>query len=272
MIERGYSERIQQWRSQREISLSDPYGWLAAAGLFWLIPGENRMGSAPESLIRLPVDTFPPYSGSFIYENDSIWLVPTHGTDIEMSGRCFERTRIVFEDDSSPEIIIGGLKMYVIRRGSRYGVRIFDPENPHRLSFTGLNWFPISKDLIIQANFTPFNTARTVQLVNILGDPVEMVSPGLFDFEIEDKNYHLQPVLADDNRFWILFRDKTNGSLTYSAGRYLYVDQPQEGSATLDFNKSYNPPCAYTAYATCPLPLPGNQIDYPIIAGEMLYP
>lgn len=271
MVGQQYSESIIKWRAQREASISAPYGWLSTAGLFWLQQGENPLGSNPTDPIHLPLNAGSAEQGSFFLEGDQVRLVSLPGCDVFMDGERIRAAQIHFEDDSSPEIRIGELKLFVIRRGSRYGVRIFNPQNPGRLAFSGLNWFPVSEEYVFQADFKPFHAMRKIQIVNVLGDLEEMDSPGLLELTLQDRPCNLLPVLSGDRRFWLIFRDRTNGSDTYPGGRFLMVDEPIEGKTVVDFNKAYNPPCAYTEFATCPLPPPENRIDFPINAGEKKY-
>ncbi|HEY8833999.1 MAG TPA: DUF1684 domain-containing protein [Chthoniobacterales bacterium] len=106
---------------------------------------------------------------------------------------------------------------------------------------------------------------------NVLGGNFKMKSPGLLKFSVQGKEGSLQPVDEGDGALFIIFKDKSSESETYKSGRFLYADKPVNGEAILDFNKAENPPCAFTPYATCPLPPPGNSLEVEIKAGEKRY-
>jgi hypothetical protein len=169
-----------------------------------------------------------------------------------------------------PDIFeIGRLKLHVIERGSKLGVRIRDKESPARLSFRGLRWFPVREAWKVRARFIP--QPREMVFDAQAGDRQHMSSPGYVEWERNGRKFRLTPVI-DAGQLWFIFRDKTAGKTTYGAARFLYADLPEDGWVTLDFNKAYNPPCVFTPYATCPLPPPENRLDIAVHAGELMYP
>jgi uncharacterized protein len=102
--------------------------------------------------------------------------------------------------------------------------------------------------------------------------------PGIAEFILDGKTYRLEPILEKpgDKQLFFIFRDLTSKTETYGAGRFLYTPLPDQGLAQpgdveLDFNRAENPPCAYTPYATCPLPLPQNRLQVAIPAGQQRY-
>jgi uncharacterized protein (DUF1684 family) len=176
-------------------------------------------------------------------------------------------------DDTTgnPSVVeVAGVKLTVIHRGKRYGVRLKDNNSEYRRNFQGLTWYPPSKDWVISAIFTPHSGPRTVVFDSLTGDKQEMTSPGVAEFERGGRKHRLTPVLEDGKLFFI-FRDRTAGKTTYPAARFLYADPPVDGRVILDFNKAYNPPCVFTPYATCPLPPPENRLPIAVEAGELMY-
>src|SRR5262249_10906280 len=166
---------------------------------------------------------------------------------------------------SSEPIGMDRFTLFVIRRGQQYGVRIYDPENPARQSFGGVQWFPIDIKYRVQATFVPADTIQQIMVTNILGMAEESACPGYVTFTLGGQDYRLYPVAPNaEHEFFFMFRDATNGQSTYPAGRYLYAAPPRNGHITLDFNKCYSPPCAFTEYATCTLPPPQNHLPIPI--------
>jgi uncharacterized protein (DUF1684 family) len=168
---------------------------------------------------------------------------------------------------------MGALSLSVIERGGRYGIRLKDRENPARKSFTGLKWFEVKEEYRVEARWVPHPEPRPVEVPNVLGQIVPMPSPGYAEFTLAGKTLRLDAVLEGpgDEELFVIFRDETSGKETYGAGRFLYADVPRDGKVVLDFNKAYSPPCAFTDYATCPLPPRQNRLPVRVEAGELAY-
>jgi uncharacterized protein (DUF1684 family) len=271
MTDFTYIESIESWRKEREKNLALPHGWLATAGLFWLQPGENRMGTDSSNPIRLPVGAAPANAAIFTLDAGNVSLKTAPGVKIILGGQPITETEIPIGDDSSEAIDLNDLKIFVLRRGERLGVRVFNPDNPNRLQFDGLDWFSVDQAYCLQAQFIPFQERKSVEIVNLLGDIEPMECPGIVEFEFRGELFRLEPVVREDGRFWFMFCDRTNGVQTYKAGRYLFCDPPKDGLFTLDFNRAQNPPCAFTEFATCPLPPVNNRLPIEILAGERKY-
>jgi uncharacterized protein len=269
---RGYAAEIQKHRNERVAELTAPNGWLAVAGLFWLHQGMNTAGSDPDKAIRLPARA-PKTLGAFKLENGTVTFTADAGVRLTASGKPVNTYTFDPEKGDESAIAIAGLTMFVIKRGERYAVRLLDPENEHRQKFAGLRYFPVQRAYRLRAKFTPYAKPRQVPVPNILGMTVPMESPGYVTFTLTGKSYRLEPVYETDKRedLFFIFKDLTSGKETYGAGRFLHTPLPKNGTVDLDFNKAYNPPCAFTAFATCPLPTKQNQLTVAIRAGELNY-
>jgi hypothetical protein len=272
MNDESYQSEIIKWREARARRLAEPDGWLAAAGLFWLTPGENRLGDDPRNPIPLPAGSAPAQAGVFTLTGEKIILQAKPGVEILIGDQPVSTRNIPLgEIEELDWIQINGLKLQLLQRGERVGVRVFDPNHPRRAYFQGLRWFPIQEAYRVPARFTPAVEPQTLSILNLLGDTLELPCPGVVEFSLNGENCRLHPLEAEGGRLWFIFRDATSGELTYPAGRYLTADPPQEGQAILDFNKATNPPCAYTEHATCPLPPASNRLSVAITAGELNY-
>jgi uncharacterized protein len=249
-----YTTEIHQWRRAREASLKSETGWLTVAGLFWLKDGPNRFGTAPDNEIVLPEG--PAHAGVFQFHNGR--------TTLKMG----DETRELKSDDARNPVRVGNLTMFAIRRGDRHGIRMRNPNGKLRREFTGLHWFAVKPQYRIVAKFVPQPSKLPVG--NVLGQTEEMASPGYAEFQLHGQALRLYPVQEGKSLFFI-FRDQTSGRETYGAGRFLDAAPPNDGTVTLDFNKAYNPPCAFTPYATCPLPPRQNRLAARVEAGEMNY-
>ena len=253
-----YSESVEKWRQEREARLKSPDNWLSVAGLFWLKQGENAVGSDASARITLPKRA-PANAGVFTLAGDKATFRPVGGKPVTLAA------------NSDAYVTVGSLKLSIIHRGSRYGVRIRDNDSEYRTKFTKLDWFPIDPSWRVEAKYIPLEKPRTTFFDSMTGDRQEMTIPGVVEFSREGKTFRLSPVLEGEELFFVL-RDKTAGKSTYPAARFLYAKLPKKaGPIELDFNKMYNPPCAFTPYATCPLPPKENRLPIAVEAGEKKY-
>ena len=248
----GYPDEIRAWREQREQSLKAPGGWLTVAGLFWLKPGANAFGTDASNAIVLPPGSAPARAGVFTLAGGKV--------SVTLDGR----TRELRPD--ADNVTVGRLELLPIKRGDRYGVRMKDPESAMRRGFKGLKWFATRPSWRITARFVA--EPRKLPVTNMLGQTEPLPCPGYAVFKVNGRELRLYPT-QEGKRLFFVFRDQTAGKETYGAGRFLYSDVAQDGKVVLDFNKAYNPPCAFTPYATCPLPVKENRLPVRIEAGEM---
>lgn len=265
----SYRAEIDKYRHDRIVELTAPDGWLAVRGLFWLRQGENTAGSDPSSDVRLPprtakrVGVFHVSQSGVSFDADPAAVVTAHGNRINAA----KFTR----EESSIET--SGVTIAVIRRGDKIGLRLWDPESPHRTQFPGLKYFPLGSAYHFRAKFVAYEKLKPVQVPNVLGQLVTMESPGYVEFAIKGQTYRLEPVYetAKQEDLFFIFKDLTSATETYEAGRFLHTPLPKDGLVDLDFNRAYNPPCAFTEFATCPLPIKENQLAIRIPAGELRY-
>ncbi len=267
-----YAGAMAQFRAEREERLRSPDGWLTLAGLFWLSDGENRFGSDPENSIVLTAEGVPPWAGTFVYDGESATLKTAPGVEIRLNDKPVKRLKLRDDGDEEADVLtLGRLRLYVIERGDRHGVRVKDPESIRLEEFGGLNYYPLDPAYRPDTVFKPYDAPREVSISTVIGTTVTMLAPGSVEFTIDGETYSLQPLIEDpdDTSLWFIFRDQTSGKETYGF-RYLYADL-EDGRVDLDFNKAYNPPCAFTPFATCPLPRRENRLDVRIEAGERIY-
>jgi uncharacterized protein (DUF1684 family) len=273
MVQSTYYSQIQEWRKEYERKLASPDGWLAISGLFWLEEGVNRFGCAQSNEIVLPSGTAPEQAGIISFQQGEINLEVNDCVTLIINEAEVTSTKITLKEyGSSDWLVLNEVKLSVIQRGARFGVRVYDPNNPPRRRFASLRWFPVEEAYSIRARYFPYDPVDTLLINNVLGDTLELTCPGYVEFRLNQQPCRLYPISEeDDDLLWFMFRDSTSGSLTYAGGRYLYVDPPKGETIVLDFNKAHNPPCAYTDFATCPLPPPQNKLPAPIMAGEMKF-
>ena len=268
----AYRNLVDTWHAQRVARLAAEDGWLSLIGRDWLNPGENTLGSAPGSTVLLPEWAAPPKAGLFILEGMTVRFRPLPGSGLLLNGKPATEAVLKSDAEANPDVLQAGrVRFYVIRRGNRLGIRIKDSEAPTRKAFHGVLRYPVDPAWRVEADFIPYATPQTRAIPTVLGTSEPMTAPGLLKFKVGDREVSLEPMVEDPEHpeLFLIFKDLTSTQGTYPAGRFLYANMPKNGKVILDFNRAINPPCAFTIYATCPLPPKQNQLDLAIRAGEM---
>ena len=266
--------RIAEFRAQRLASLTSETGWLTPVALYWLKDGENSFGRASDRAFSLNDRALAPDTGVFVLKNRRVRYVAHASKAITYLGRHVSSLDLISDADQNPtELVAGTLHFLLIERAGHLGIRVRDSVSPNRSNFKGLQYFPVRPDWHLQAHFEAYVPQRRIPIVNILGMTQEMISPGAIVFERGGHSWRLDAILEapGDTELFVMFSDATSGRQTYGAGRFLYVGLPEADRIEVDFNKAFNPPCAFTNFATCPLPPPQNQLALAVDAGELKY-
>ena len=268
------STRIADWRAKRLASLTSETGWLTPVALYWLKDGENSFGSASNRAFSVDDAALAADTGSFILTNGRVSYVAHASKAMRYLGAPVTSIDLVSDAEEKPtELVAGSLHFMLIDRSGHLGIRVRDSVSPNRLQFKGLTYFPIRSDWHLQAHFEAYVPEHHIPIVNILGMTEEMISPGAIVFEREGRTWRLDALLEapGDQELFVMFSDATTGRQTYGAGRFLYVGLPDADRIEVDFNQAFNPPCAFTDFATCPLPPQQNRLALAIDAGELKY-
>lgn len=267
----AYTQSVNAWHAAREARLAAEDGWLSLIGRDWLNQGENTIGSAPGSTVLLPGWAAPAKAGLFVMEGTTVRFRPLPGSGLLLNGKPATEAVLKSDADGTPDVLSAGrVKFYLIRRGTHLGVRVKDPENPARKAFHGVPRYPVDAAWRVEAEFIPYATPQVRAIPTVLGTTQSMTAPGLLTFKVGGREVSLEPMLEEGEHpeLFLIFKDATSAHGTYPAGRFLYADLPKGGKVTLDFNRAINPPCAFTLFATCPLPPKSNFLDFPVPAGE----
>jgi uncharacterized protein (DUF1684 family) len=269
-VDPDYAREIDGWRARREEGLRAPDGWLAVVGLTWLREGTSTIGSAKGNDILLPLPA-PPRVGTIDFTNGRAVIHVAPGVTVTSKDKPVAELELHSDKGGKPDVLaLGPLSLYVIERGGRHGVRVKNAESPQRRGFRGLDWYPVHESYRVRARFTPYDPPKQIPIANVVGTVSPLPSPGYVTFQLDGRELRLDPVLEepDAKELFYIFRDTTAGKDTYPAGRFMYSEMPKDGQVVLDFNKAYSPPCAFTSFATCPLPPRQNRLDVRIEAGE----
>lgn len=267
-----YLKGIESWRENRINSLKKPDSWLSLTGLYWLKEGENKFGSDKSNEIIFP-EKAPKFVGSIFLSDSVVTIKIIDGIQVLNEGKPVAEMVLVNDMSAKPTVLThGSLSWHIIKRaGNNYGIRLKDSQSELLKNFGGIETFPTNKDWKLEARFTPYDPPKKIIVPNVIGITEEEGSPGKLSFKIGSEEFTLD-VLNGGEKYFIVFADKTNGEETYGAGRFLSVEKPDStGKTYIDFNKAYNPPCAFTKYATCPLPPRQNMLKVSIDAGEKIY-
>lgn len=266
-----YIEEIESWRRAADENLRKENSWLALAGLYWLNEGENSFGTHPSNTIVLPGDSGPGKVGVITVEEDRVTLEVEEAVSLSVDGEYIKRVMLEPDTSGSPtEMKLGDLTLILIKREDGFGIRLWDNQRPERVNFSGRAWFPIDENYLLKGRYQPFEEDLDLMLQRKNGADFLQTAQGLIKFHLNGKDLSLIAFEQEDGSLFTLFFDQTSGKDTYPAGRYLVVPPAEEGSLEIDFNRAYNPPCAFTDYATCPLPPPQNKLEAAILAGERI--
>ncbi|MEJ0104520.1 MAG: DUF1684 domain-containing protein [Bacteroidota bacterium] len=267
----SYQSGIDSWHKQRIADLKKENGWLNLAGLLWLQPGKNSFGGGQQAQLKFPAGTIADNAGYFELKENTVWLHTNESTKVQVNG-VIKNDVVIFSTDSARPAICSydHLRWTIIKREDKIGIRLRDLESKELKKFSGIDRFPVDSTFKVTA-FLQKPFAPSIPITNVLGQTNEQTTAGKLSFALQGKQYTLD-ALDEGDELFIIFGDATSGNETYPSGRFLYAKKPgADGYTIVDFNKSYNPPCAFTPYATCPLPPRQNILPVAINAGEKNY-
>ncbi len=269
-----HARQVAAWRTARDARLRSPGGWLALVGLHWLVEGENHFGAHPSNQIVLHGHGMPPRAGSLLLRDGRVRLLPHADAPLRINGAPAAEMELADDTQGDPTILeLGALRLHLIRRGDRVGLRVRDHEAPALRSFGGMQHFPLDESWRIMARFEPAAPGTRLAIMDVTGAQSADPTPGTVVFEGDGATWRIDALHGGEKgELWLIFGDATNGSRTYGGGRFLYTEPPAvDGSVVVDFNLAYNPPCVFSTFATCPLPPPQNRLALRIEAGELMW-
>ena len=279
----NYIESINEWHKLREAFLKSPKGWLNLEGLFWLHKGVNTFGVSKNNDCVYenphPSDVFfPDHLGNFIFEGDSVmwesldkYMVKVNNQDMPLKSKVCIFNANGLSSDMSWIMSGASFTWTIIKREDKIGVRFRNLKSDNVSSFKGIAHFPINEKFKIKAFLQP-PIETYLMISNVLGQQVASKNAGKLQFTYQGKPYSLDVIYEGEEQLFITFGDATSGATTYGAGRFIYIGKPDaKGNTFIDFNQAFNPPCAFTKFATCLLPPPQNRLPFAITAGEKNY-
>lgn len=272
----AYEQQIQQWRSGRVQRLTAPDGWLSLIGLEWLNDGDSRIGSADDNDIVLKAG--PAHLGTVtLGKGGSLHITLDKDSGATIDGKAVAQSPLIDDahvtDDAVPTTVsFGAANFYVIDRDGRKALRVRDSDAASRRHFLGIDYFPIDPSWRVVAQWVPFQPQHTLEIGTVIGTIDKVDVPGKAVFQRDGHTYELLPYQEEPGgELFFVIADRTSGKETYGAARFVYAKLPKDGKVVIDFNEAYNPPCAFTLFATCPLAPPENRLDLRVTAGEKKY-
>jgi hypothetical protein len=277
----SWQSELQSWRVERAKNLQAPEGWLSLIGLNWLNEGDNSFGAVEGNLFQISAKV-PAHIAVLRLQKGTLRLLPPaegFPKELKLDGKPASEATLLADDAQNPsKLTIGTVAIIIIHRDERYALRVKDTQAPSRSTFHGLSWYAPDEHYRIHAKWIPYTPPKILDIPTILGTVSKLPAPGVAEFTIEGRTVRLEPVLEspDSKELFFILRDTTSKTTTYGGGRFLYTELPdhgvaQPGDVVLDFNRLINPPCAFTAFATCPLPPMQNRLPVAISAGEKRY-
>jgi uncharacterized protein (DUF1684 family) len=269
MANEDYLNSVLKWRQEVDANIRRENSWLALAGLFWLRKGDNIIGSKPDCDILLPARA-PERLGTFEFDGNNVTLNVEANMPAEVNGMATKTALLDADQEDVPSFItFNDMRMVVVRRSKGVGIRLWDNTREQRHTFPTREWYPVKEELRVPATFIRYDTPKIVKMPDILGAILDERMEGYVTFNLNGQKHELVVSELPDHRLNIIFMDLTNGDPTYPSGRYHYTDAHDNGKVFIDFNKAYNPPCAFTDYATCTFPPQENHLKVKIEAGEI---
>jgi len=268
----AYVQDIQKWREQRVERLTRPSGWLSLVGLDWLKEGRNTLGSAQDN--DIVIASAPAHLGTILLSGAKASIALDAKSGATIDGAAKLEGELLDDTHEKPTLVaFGTTSFYVIKREDKYALRIKDSDAPTRKNFVGIDYFDIDPSWRIEAKWEAYDPPHEVEEANIVGQMDKVIVPGAAVFEHGGQTFRVEPVIETpgDKEYFLVFADKTSGKETYGAARFVYSEPPKDGRIVIDFNKAYNPPCAFTPFATCPLPTAQNRLKTRVTAGERKY-
>jgi len=266
-----YEIDIESWKKERITYLKSENGWLNLAGLFWIKEGKQYFGGSTTDDIQFPIPFFPAQVGYFERKGNMIKQVLGKNIALFTNG-VFQKEQVVFHSDSSqqPQMSFAHYRWTLLQRDELIGIRFRDMQHPAVTALQSIPCFPIDTTFRIKAKLVTPLIPQKIPVANVLGQITKQFSPGKLVFDLRGETYSLD-ALQEGEQLFIVFADRTSGHSTYASGRYLYAAMPgKDGITIVDFNKAFNPPCVFTAYATCLLPPRQNILRTAIEAGEKM--
>lgn len=274
-VDAGYASEIETWRAKVETSLRADNGWLTLAGRHELSPGTNTIGTGKDNQVVLSPGLAPEHLGTITVEDDQVTLKLAPGVEM-FNARSdtlgFSERTLKTDLERRDWVYRGRMSFHVIKRDEgRHILRVSDLESDTRRNFAGRIWYNVDPASRVNAKFVPYKNKKT-EIVNVLGEVAEETVAGYLEFKWRGKTHRLDALADPGEPLFVIFRDATADKTTYPAGRFMAVPAPKNGRTAIDFNKAYNPPCAFSVYTTCPLPPPQNVMKTVVAAGEKYRP
>ncbi len=268
MANNAYQQTINEWRKERDETIRKENGWLSLTGLYWLKLGKNQLGSDTKSEIQLP-ERISANIGYLEYNGKSVTLRANPGQKINVNDKQTDFAILQPDISDDPSYInMQDVRLVVIQRGNKVGVRMWDNQREERRTFPARTWYPIDENFRVAAIYTPYDRPKMAYFPDLTGEKSEFPVEGYLSFELNGTRHKLDINKEVDGTLFVRFWDPTSKDETYPTGRYLIADEEAGGSIFVDFNKAYCPPCAFTDFATCVFAPEQNHLDFRVTAGE----
>jgi uncharacterized protein (DUF1684 family) len=270
----NYVKSVEDWRAKADAGLKRDFGWLTFAGRYVLKQGENTFGTGEKNDIVFPKGLGPERMGSVFVEPGKVTIKLAPGVTMTKDGAPFTERVAGTDVEKRDWMTSGHMGFFVLEHDGKYVLRLADNASEVRKHFGNRVWYDVNESYKVKARFVPYDPVRKISIVNVLDEVSDEPSPGYIEFKLKGKTYKLDVIGDDDDGLFTILKDDTAGKTTYGSGRFLAVEPKPVANRTfdLDLNRAYNPPCAFSAFTTCPLPPKQNVLNTKIEAGEKYPP
>lgn len=266
-LDSAYQQDYKKWQADLTNDLKSR--WLTLVGLFWLKEGTNRVGGDHKDEIPLPEKKVAPQIGVIEFHNGKAVFTAATGAKVTFDGKPVKTIELQPDVSGKPTtLVVGDIRFLMIQRAQKFGIRVRDANSDALKSFKGPEFYPLSGDYVVTAKFIPDDKPHKVKIPSVIGEDQEIDSVGYVEFTLNGQKQRLHALSEGGDELFFIIKDQTAGHGTYPAGRFLYTPMPKDGKVVMDFNRAENPPCAWTPYATCPLPPKENYMPVKVEAGE----
>ncbi len=266
-LDSAYQQDYKKWQADLTNDLKSR--WLTLVGLFWLKEGTNRVGGDHRDEIPLPEKKVAPQIGVIEFHNGKAVFTAATGAKVTFDGKPVKTIELQPDVSGKPTtLVVGDIRFLMIQRAQKFGIRVRDANSDALKSFKGPEFYPLSGDYVVTAKFIPDDKPHKVKIPSVIGEDQEIDSVGYVEFTLNGQKQRLHALSEGGDELFFIIKDQTAGHGTYPAGRFLYTPMPKDGKVVMDFNRAENPPCAWTPYATCPLPPKENYMPVKVEAGE----
>ena len=208
-VDPAYQQSFDKWKTELVADLKE--NWLPLAGLFWLKPGDNAFGSDQKNPVALPAGSCAPQAGVFSLQGKDVTVKFAPGVQAKIDGKPASEMKFGPDTSGKPNVVeLGSLRMYVIQRGDRVGIRVKDLNSSSVKDYKGPIFYPLQAQYKITADWIPSDGKKTVSVPNVLGDVMPTPVAGEARFTINGQEIRLEALGGEAKEGSVLYLQRSD--------------------------------------------------------------